>query len=161
MTREEWPTIKRLLIAGWPSRADGIDDTAWISLLSPFAASDVADAVRAIAGRGGDWMPRASEIVGALRQRAADPSAADAYDRAPDVRGEAVLHFLGVATAIFLINGRRRFYPEVDTLLLETRKSMRGKDRQVVGCAGSWDVPDGPTAWESWTADLIGGITTI
>jgi DNA-binding NarL/FixJ family response regulator len=68
MTKQEWPTIKRLLLAGWVLRSgETVDDGAYVSLLSSFPADRIANSVRSLTAST-TFMPKAAEIVASLDQ---------------------------------------------------------------------------------------------
>lgn len=152
LTKDEWPAIKRLLATGWLMPNQTIDEAAYVSLLAPFSAVQVGAGVRSLLGVS-KFMPKPTEIVKAVRQLAADPSREIVSNT---VRGEAVLAEMKVPPP-WRIDGRW-FFPQVDTLLLQERRSQGGASRPVVSCAGFWDAPDGQgggLVWGSWDTCLV------
>src|ERR1039457_4680616 len=65
MTKNDWPVVKRMLRAGWPTAADSIDDDAYVGLLSSFEAEVVKDSIRSLLASN-RYMPRVSEIIAAI-----------------------------------------------------------------------------------------------
>ena len=65
MTKNDWPVVKRMLRAGWPTAADGIDDDAYVGLLSSFETETVKESIRSLLASN-RYMPRVSEIIAAI-----------------------------------------------------------------------------------------------
>lgn len=148
MNKDEWPDLKRIIEAGW--MRSSLDDNMCISLLRPYPADVLGQALRGLLGKS-KFAPTPSEIVGAARQlmgaqrtnRPAMPVSAE---------GEKVLARVGIAPP-WLIDGRR-FMPDVSTLVLHNR-TTRHTPVDVVSCAGWWDGDGEWVSWESWDVGLI------
>lgn len=138
--------IRRTLEATWPGR---VDEVAYRGKLDPFPIADISAAVDALADEK-QWMPKLSEI----RQKIRELHPGDRLERPParTVCGEQVLARVGVALP-WVIDGRT-FFADVESLRL-TEGRRRGQVRLVVSAFGSWDIPDGMVAWESWDIELI------
>lgn len=128
MTRDDWPTIQRLLGA-FRSTNSGIDSTIYCTALRAFAVADVHAAVESMIGEL-EWTPTASQIVSRIRALAAAARLAshhDGYDETIDTA-------IGVLPVPpWFIDGRL-YWPIVDTLHIDHRRQG-----DVVSGWGSWD----------------------